>query len=182
MKNKLFWPTIIVAVIIIVESVMLISNAQTKKPVVDDNNTEDIQNSETKTEYAVGFEWLEEEDGKPVLMLKANRDVSIDAIDLYIAYKNAKVNSIINSDELPKPSFSKISTEKSLVVMNYLISEPEGFKITAGQSVKVVKLGISPISTEAADFSIDARTQVVENGTVKVLPFTSNNLIVNSTL
>jgi hypothetical protein len=114
--------------------------------------------------------------------MTTNKKVSIDAIDLYIGYKGGKVESVKNSGELPKATFSKISSEKSLVVMNYLISETDGFLLEPGEIIKIVELQITPSSTESSEFFIDAKTQVVENGTAKVLPFSSNNLIVNSTL
>lgn len=181
MKNKLFWPIVIVAIVVIIESVLLLSNKQFIKS--NDNGVEDtvIPTEEVKEVEAVSFEWMEE-DGKATLILTANKAVAIDAIDLYIDYKNAKVKSVKNLDELPKPTFSKISTEKSLVVMNYLISDSEGFKLEAGQSVKITELEVTVDSVEAAEFFIDTKTQVVENGTAKVLPFNSKNLTVNSTL
>jgi len=176
MKNKLFWPIIIVAVVIIVESVLLLSdNKVNKTPEIV------VDSEEIVAEDVVNFEWLNETN-KATLVMTANKEVSLDAIDLYIAYKNVKIDSVKNLDELPKPSFSKISTEKSLVVINYLISEEDGFKMTTGQSVKVAELEISLESTGSAEFSVDQKTQVVENGSAKVLPFSSKKLIVDSTL
>lgn len=180
MNNKLFWPIIIVTIVIIVESILLLSNKQIGKQ--EENNTANITpTEEIIAEDVVSFDWLNEA-GKPILILTANKDVAIDAIDLYIAYKNVKVNSVNNLNELPKPTFSKVSTEKSLVVMNYLISEATGLKMVSGQSIRVAEFKISSISTTGAELSIDTKTQVVENGTAKVLPFNSNKLIVNSTL
>jgi len=178
MKNKLFWPIAIVAVVIIVESILLISGKQAGLKI--NNPVDVIPSEETVPEDVVSFTWLNEEGSKPVLMLTANKKVAIDAIDLYIAYKGTKVNSVKNLDELPKPSFSKVSTEKSLVVMNYLISEDAGFNIDEGESVRVAQLDITVDPAKVTELSIDPKTQVVENGSAKVLPFNSQNLIINS--
>ena len=180
MKNKLFIPIIIVTLIIILESVLLLTNSQaskTKTRIIDTGTPRVIQ-----VEDAVSFEWQNEDNNKVNLVMKANKNMSIDAIDLYVAYKNTKVKSVNNLNELPKPTFSKISTEKSLVVMNYLIPEAEGFKLVKGQSVRIAEFDLIPTSTGSAELSIDPKTQVVENGTVKVLPFNSKNLIINGSL
>lgn len=183
MKNKLFWPIIVVAVVIIIESVMLLSdNKLSKNETTNNIKTEVLPTNEVNEEKVFSFDWVKENNNKIILVMTANKEVSIDAIDLYIGYKGTKVSSIKNFGELPKATFSKISPEKSLVVMNYLISEADGFLIQAGKTIKIAELQITPSSTETSEFFIDAKTQVVENGTAKVLPFNSNNLIVNSTL
>ncbi|MFA5026158.1 MAG: hypothetical protein WC503_06660 [Candidatus Shapirobacteria bacterium] len=183
MKNKLFWPIIVISIIIIVESIVLISRNQANKTALTNNVEVNVTPNEEVKKVAdvFSFEWLYES-GKATLTLTANQTVSIDAIDLYIGYKNVKVDSVKNLEELPKPSFTKISTEKSLVVMNYLISEADGFKITAGQNVKIAELEISPDADGGAELTIDKGTLVVENGTAKVLPFSSRNLIINGAL
>ena len=169
MKNKLFWPIVLVSVVIIIESVLLLSN-NSKKAVVVTEKTTPVQQVVKKVEPVVSFSWVDV-NGKTVLEMSAKRAVAIDAIDLYISYKDIKVNSVVNVGDLPKPSFSKISTEKSLVVMNYLIPEAQGFKMAAGQIIKVAELDLTILNAETAKFSIDPKTQVVENGTAKVLPY-----------
>ena len=182
MNNKIFWPIVLIAVVIIAESVLLLTGGQDQKTKTVVTDTTTVPTEEVIEENAVDFEWLNETTGKVVLVMKANKAVSIDAIDLYIAYKNMEVNSVKNLDELTEPTFSKISTEKSLVVMNYLIPEPEGFKMSEGQSVRITELDVTANSMEPAELSIDSKTQVVENGTFKVLPFNSVDLIINAAL
>lgn len=179
MKNKLFIPIIIVTLIIMLESVLLLTTKQGQKTktMVTDTGAPRV----TLIEEAVSFEW-QNEDNKATLVMKANKNMSIDAIDLYVAYKNTKVKLVNNLNELPKPTFSKISTEKSLVVMNYLIPEVEGFKLAKGQSVRIAEFDLIPTSTESVELSVDAKTQVVENVTSKVLPFNSKSLIINGSL
>lgn len=180
MKNKLFIPIIVVTLIIIFESVLLLTSnrgQKTKTTVVDNGTSRVVQ-----VEDALSFEWQNKDNNKADLVMKANKNISIDAIDLYVAYKNTKVRSVNNLNELPKPTFSKISTEKSLVVMNYLIPEVDGFKLLKGQSVRIAEFDLIPNSTESVELSIDAKTQVVENATSKVIPFNSKSLIINGSL
>jgi hypothetical protein len=174
MKNKLFWPIVLVAVVVIIESVLLLSSKEQQKRESVMVNT--VTPTTAVEEKVVDFSWLNES-GKVTLIMKANRTIAIDAIDLYVAYTGGEVASVTNLGDLPKPSFQKISKDNSLVVLNYLISATEGLKLTAGQEIKVIQL-----TGKETQLSIDSKTQVVENGTAKVLPFNSQNLIINSTL
>jgi len=169
MKNKLFWPIVIISLVIIVESILLISNNKSKNQVVVEEQTP-VVSEVVKAEPVIEFTWIDE-GSKKILEMRTKKTVAIDAIDLYISYKGATINSADNVGDLPKPSFSKISTEKSLVVMNYLISEAEGFSIASDQVVRVAELDITPLEGVSPELSIDSKTQVVENGTAKVLPY-----------
>lgn len=157
---------------------LLTGNKGKQITVVNKTTTE--PSVEVRKEAVVAFNWVETGKNKVVLEMTAKQKAAIDAIDLYIGYKNMKVNSATNAGELVKPTFSKISTEKSLVVMNYLISETGGLVLEAGQKVKVVELEVSPKSSGSPELFVDGKTQVVENGSAKVLPFNSQNLIINS--
>lgn len=179
MKNKLFWPIILVAVVVIVESVILFTGGKvTPKNVVVNKDIPEVKPTEIIKKSQLSFYWINSD--KPILMLKADDTVSIDAIDLYISYKGGEVLSVKNLGDLPKPSFQKISKEKSLVVLNYLVSAADGLKLSAGQEIKVLELEVK--NTNNLKLSIDSKTQVVENGSAKVLPFNSQELIINSSL
>lgn len=172
MKNKkLFWPIGILCVIVIAVSIMSLSQkTDLNKAPVD----------EVVPEAKVSFTWENEE--KPVLLMKANEEIAIDAIDLYIGYKGLVVDAVTNLNELPEASFSTISTDTSLVVLNYLISEVEGFKMSPGQVLRIVDLDVILDSDQSGELSIDPKTLVVETEISKVLPYTSENLMINSTL
>jgi hypothetical protein len=175
MKNKLFWPIVLVAVVVIIESVLLLSAR--KQSVVKEATVVNTVTAPVVVEQkALDFTWLNEA-GKVTLMMKADRAIAVDAIDLYVGYQGGEVTTVTNLGDLPKPSFQKISKEKSLVVLNYLISAPEGLKLAAGQEIKVIQL-----TGKETQLSIDPKTQVVENGTAKVLPFNNQNLVINSAL
>lgn len=176
MKNKLFWPIVVLSMVIMIESVLLMSGG---KNVKRNNILSEIPLAgEESTENIIDFSWSNEETNRPILIMTANDRVAIDAIDLYIAYNGLIVNSVSNLNELPEPTFSKVSSEKSLVVMNYLISSENGFVVEKNQSIKVAQLEINLDPNKTADLSIDPKTQVVENATVRVLPFNDTSLVI----
>lgn len=182
MKSKLFWPILILSVVVMAESLSLISSSQTTNKKDNFLSKTPLIKEEVINQNIIDFSWSNDKADKPILIMTANKKVMIDAIDLYVAYKGVIVNLVKNLNELPEPTFSKISTGKSLVVMNYLINDAEGFNIEKGQSIKVAQFDIKIDPTKTAELSIDQKTQVVETGTVKVLPFSSKNLIINGSL
>lgn len=182
MKNKLFWPIVLISIVIIVESIMLLSSDKKTQKVEQENKVEIPRIEEVKKEEILSFEFVQEKEGKAILVMRVKKEIAIDAIDLYIGYRGVKIGEVKNLDELTKPTFFKVSQEKSLIVFNYLISESEGLKLKSGEEVKVAEINYTLKKDEKAEFLIDLKTQVVENGSAKVLPFSSQSLIINSTL
>lgn len=176
MKNKNLLPIIFLSFVVIVVSLFSMTSLKNKTPILE-NLTEikDDQKGEIIT-----FSWENIE--KPVLVMTASEEVSIGAIDLYIGYKNVEITGVTNLGELPEPAFSRVSKGNSLVVLNYLISEDDGFKILPGQSLRVVELDILPQVDQGYELFIDQETNVVDNETVKGLTYKSENLIINSIL
>ena len=176
MINKNLLPIIFLSFVVIVVSLFSMTSLKNKTPMLE--NLAEIKDDQ-KGEI-ITFSWENIE--KPVLVITASEEVSIGAIDLYIGYKNVEITGVTNLGELPEPAFSKVSQDNSLVVLNYLISEDDGFKILPGQSVKVIELNISPEMTSEAEIFIDKETNIVDNNTIKGLPYKSENLIINSVL
>lgn len=166
MKNKNFLLLILVAVVVILGSVFYISG---NKPNVS---------PEVALE-AVSFTWKEGE--SPVLMMKANRDLALDAVEIYLDYEGVVINSATNAGDLPTPSFIKVSTVKSQVVANYLISDPNGLVLKKDQSIAVLSLDIDQSSVGDNKISMNPQSQLVESKTSKVLPFNNQDLIIKST-
>lgn len=170
MKNKNILPIVFLCFIVI--AVSLFSMTSLKKNVsklVTDNN----QQNEIITFY-----W--EKGEKPILMMKASEEVAIGAIDLYVGYKNVEIANVANLGELPEPAFSKVSEKNSMVVLNYLISDELGFKVSPEKNIKLIELDISSEIIEGAELFIDQKTNIVDNNTIKGLPYKSENLIINS--
>ncbi len=174
MKNKYFLPVVLLSLVVIAVSLFSITN---QKKITDiDGGMVDTQSKEE----IVSFSWQKGE--KPILLMTASEEVSIAALDLYIGYKNIEVVGVSNLGELPEPAFQKVSNDNSLVVLNYLISEDDGFKIYPGQSVKIAELDISSEITTGAELFIDEETNIVDNNTIKGLPYKSENLMINGSL
>lgn len=172
MKKIFFLPIILLSTVVIAVSLFSISGQKEMT-----NNNERVVEPQLKEEI-ITFNWQEGE--KPVLLMSASKEVSIGAIDLYIGYKGVDVVKVNNLSELPKPAFFKISEKNNLIVINYLISEDEGFKLSAGQSVRVMELELSSELVSGAQLVVDEKTNVVENDTVEMVPYKSENLIIKS--
>lgn len=180
MKNKkIFIPTILISIAVIAVSIFSLSSK--KGGEITNFN---FPNKESGKNNIITFTWKQAD--KPVLVMTASEEVSIDAIDLYIGYKNVEIAGVNNLGELPEPAFSKVSTNNYLVVLNYLISEDDGFMMFPGQSVNVLELDLSSEMVNGSELFIDEKTNVVknvvDNETQKELPYKSENLIINSTL
>jgi len=166
----------VVAIAVIVESLLLFTkaNPQTTGPVALPTSVE--QQSTT-------LQWQEINKNEVALMLSSDKDVAVDAVDLYIKYDPSMV--VIKSATVNKgfvtPSFKKINPEKGLVVMNFLVSEASGFKLKAGLNVELARLTVEYSKNGTTEFSLGEGTLVVENATAKVLPFNSEKLVINVT-
>jgi hypothetical protein len=100
--------------------------------------------------------------------------------------KNLTLANLTFDVKMPKPSFGKISTQTNLVVVNYMISEPNGLKVLKNTSMVLAKFDVTAkvAGTYVFDVStsIDSKesaTMFVENATSKVLPFSSSKLTIN---
>ena len=170
MKNKNFFLVALVAIVIIAGSLFLISSSKSKT---------ETEVKKVGDEVAT-FEWQEGE--SPILMMKANRDLALDAVEVYLDYEGVVINSVTNAEDLPAPSFMKVSTAKSQVVANYLISDPEGLVLKKDQSVAILRLDIDQASTaNGYKITMNPQSQIVESKSSKVLPFNNQDLIIKST-
>lgn len=176
MKNKKYFiPIVLLSIAVIAVSIFSLSSKKSSEVVNFDSPSIEVEENNVIT-----FSWQQAE--KPVLVMTASEEVAIGAIDLYVGYKNVDVAGVTNMGELPEPAFSKVNSDNSLVVLNYLISEDDGFKISPGQSVNVLELDLSSEMVDGAELFIDNKTNVVDNETVKGLTYKSENLMINSTL
>jgi len=179
MEKKQIIKTLIplAAVVIIIESVLLLSRSVGKigpQTLKEGSNILVSLNWEAKGEVETG------KSEEVVLKMKAEKEVFIDAVDLYIKYDPTQVtvSDVTFDNDFVKPSFSKISQEKGLVVVNYLVSAPKGFGLKIGAGVDLARLKVNYIAEGEVSFEVGEGTLVVENGSAKVLPFNSDSLIV----
>jgi hypothetical protein len=189
----------VVAVVVLGESVMLISGMGNKggiKPVepgvnvepakmeesVKGNEVYNIKIESDKTEYKVG------ESGNVRVVMVGNVDKALDSINAYVKYDPSafEASNMEFDQKLPAPAFSKVSTLKSLLVANFLIADPDGLKLIAKEELLVMSFNIKALKAGAYNFEIstgkemkESATMIVENGTSKPLAFSSNKLSVN---
>lgn len=186
----------IIAVIVLIESVLLISGIQKKKTqneVSESSPTTqvitegaesavyDINISADKSELNKG------ESGKMNVTLKGSTARSLDSVNIYVKYDPTAfdVPELMFDKKLPKPVFSKVSTSRGLLVANFLISDAEGLKLDANEELSLMEFNFSPKKSGEFNFEIstgnemkESATMIVENTTSKVLPFSSNKLTV----
>ena len=201
-KNKLLTYMVpVLAVVVLVESVMMISRLQNKavltsvssptqppvvvsNPTMADDKIYDITISTNKATYAVG------EQGTGYVKMSGNVAKMLDAVNVYVKYDPTMfdVTSLSFDKKLPTPAFSKVSTLKSLLVANFLIAEANGLSLPANNELNLMTFKFNVIKAGTFNFEIstgadskESATMIVENGTAKSLPFLSNKLSINVT-
>lgn len=190
----------IAAVLVIVESVVLV-NSLTKKRNETMNQTTGIENNggkvgseEAVMELVFATDSKTMEVGKPQkveLNLMGKETRYLDAIDIYIKYdpKVMTISGLENGFRLPKPTFGKVSESKGIVVANFLINEPKGgMRIGEGEVVTLLSFDVKPLKEGEYNLSIgtgedgkEMTTMFVENASIRALPFSSNKLTVKVT-
>lgn len=186
----------VIAVVVIAESLLLITNLSqktaVKNPVVITNGVTPTVVMETpvfnvvamaeKTDLKVG-------EKTTVTVYAVNKDDrSLDSVNLYLKAdtKNLSLTNLTFDAKMPKPSFSKISTLKDLVVVNYMISESSGLKVVKNTSmvlakfdVTAKKVGTYTFEVSTSNDSKESATMFVENATSKPLAYSSSKLMIN---
>jgi hypothetical protein len=167
------------ALLVIIESILLLTKTTKKNEVIlpPGSKTSVILSWEGNKNAKMG------KTEEVVLKMKASKEVMIDAVDLYIKYDPTKitVSSFVADKNFVKPSFNKISQDRGMVVVNYLVSETKGYKL-GEKEIELARLKVNYISEGQATFQLGESTLVVENGSAKVLPFNNTNLVINATL
>lgn len=188
-KKYLMFLIPLVAVVVVVESIVLVSGLKKNQSV---NGLPVAQPTKTlpvldivfggKTEMKLG-----ETSDVEVSVISKN-DYSVDSIDLFIKYDKSAfdLSDLTPGNTLPKPNFSKISDKKSLVVVSYKIAEAEGFQIRKNEALSLVKFRVTPKKEGSFAFEVntgevdkESVTMFVKTGRpVTTLPFSSNKLTV----
>jgi hypothetical protein len=186
----------VVAIVVILESVILISRASKPQTVIlDDQNMEQSNNAVVDQNPVLEFMFETESNTMQLNktgLVKVNMipvaDYNLDAVELYIKY-DPEVMTISGLDydrSLPKPTFSKISVEKGMIVANFLISDEAGFGVRSGEVQSLITFMVTPkvpgnytLEVNKVALGEESATLVVDNGTKNALPFTSNKLDIN---
>jgi hypothetical protein len=187
----------VVAVIVLAESVVLISNLNSKvgtKNTVANLQQEVTPTGETvnapvyKITVAAAKEMQLNKAGTVEVKAVGSADKSLDSISVYLKYDPSafEISGLGFDKKLPVPTFSKVSQTKGMIVATFLISAPEGLKVKQGEELSLMKFNAKPIKTGNFDFEISTGTEAkesvtmfVENATSKILPFSGDKLTVS---
>lgn len=187
------------AVVVIFESVVLIgnltSNNETKvDPVIIMPNVSPVvtvkkESAVVDLVFEVASRTMEQGKSYPVsLNMLAKKDLQIDTFDLYVKYDPTalEISNLTFDKKLGKPTFAKVSKDKGLVVANVYLTEATGLKVTMAEVMKLMsfsvvpkKAGMTSLEMNTGNVNSESATMLVENGTAKVIPFSSNVLEVS---
>jgi len=199
-ENKLIKILVpIIAVVVIFESIMLVSSLEKQTQVSVSNSNVATESAEpsknietpvidltfitTSTDIKVGKSY------KVELDLVGNKNIFIDGIETYIKYNPelVTVNGLVSSDKLPKANLSKIDNENGVIKNIILIDDKTGYKIVKDQVNKILTFNIVPKKEGLIEFEISSSntdkkfvTMIVETATSKVLNFSSSKLEINA--
>jgi len=174
------------AIVVIIESLVLVAKL-TQKPAVTSVKISTSTNVVSKLNYKWGINLDTVKTGVmtnvPLLLTSVDNKVGVDAIDLYINYDPsiAEVVDVTVGKGLPVPTFKKINKEKGLVVLNFLMSDANGFILNKNVAAELINLKVNFLKEGTVDFSLGEASLVVENTSAKVLPFNSEKLVINVT-
>lgn len=201
MKNKDIFKVLIpiLAVVIIVESILVVSRLDRSKPVdviipeVDDELTEEIvelRQIEGKASFVFSVEDqnIEVGDKKRVtLEILPKEDFNLDAMDLYVGYSadSMEVSGLLEESGL-KATSKRVSEKTGMVLANFWFMEEGGYKFEAGKSVKLMSFMVEPRTAGVYELSMvetgDEVTKLVSSVGDEVVTygFSSEKLVINA--
>lgn len=187
----------VIAVIVIFESVVLVSNLEkgTTMTVVNEV-TPTVTVTEEKKIAAFDVSFLTDETQMKVgkkykvsVNLVPKNDYSLNALDLYVKFDPALVtiSNLVSSNDLATPDLIKVSDKKDVIAVNYLFADKEGVVFVKDKGMILLTFTVTPKSTGNSSFEIstgdndgDSVTMFVDKNTSKDLFFTSNKLEIQS--
>ncbi|MFA6368749.1 MAG: hypothetical protein WCX20_00015 [Candidatus Shapirobacteria bacterium] len=193
---RIFIP--IIAVIIIFESVMLVSGLEKSTvQVKESTNSASIEKQEVKTKDAFEVTFVTDSTEMKVgknytvkLQALVKEKRTLDAIDISVKYdaKNLEVTNLIFDEKLQEPIVGKAIKEDGMIVVKYIIETKQGITFNLNDMVSLLSFDVKAKQAGVYEFEIatgneDKKfdTMFIENTTVKALPFTSNKLEINVT-
>lgn len=188
---KLLMP--LIAVIIIFESVVLVSNLEknTNTSEVVSEVTPTVTVVEQKVEaFNIGI--LTDETQMKVgkkykvsVNLTAKDDYSLDALDLYVKFdpEMVTVSNLVSLKDLPTPDLIKVSDKKDVVALKYLFAAEDGVAFAKDSTSTVLTFIVTPkvagsssLEISTGDSEGDSVTMLVDKTNSKSLYFSSSKL------
>lgn len=190
----------IIAIIVVFESIVLVSNLDKTSKVINETNEINVVDQEIKeSELPVAdFIWetetLDMEVGKSyevILNLLTKEDVVLDSIEAYIYYdpQLATVSKLVTNKVIGEELKTTGIDAKTGLISAALWSSEEkgvGFESKKGETVKVLSFTVIPKTEGELDFDLSSSmtgdkiaTIIVETNTNKPLVYLTNKLEIN---
>jgi len=194
MNNKIIKMLVpVIAVIIIFESVVLVSNLEknTTATVVSNVtptvtvteekkiNSFDVNFSTDETQMKIGKKY------KVSVKLMPKDSYNLNALDLYVKFDPAMVtiSNLVSAKDLATPDLIKVSDKKNVVALNYLFTDKDGVAFIKDKEVTILTFTVTPKVAGSSFFEVstgdsegDSVTMFVDKNTSKGLFFTGNKL------
>ena len=192
----------IVALVVVVESVVLVSGLNNSTVQTDKSNESEVTVvPTTKIEEKPVADFVFETSTKEmkvgkaykvVLSLSANKDFSVDGVEVHMKYDPEKlaISKLLGGNDLPETATLKVDSGSGLVNGIFLVpvEDKTGYMVNTGESKEILSFMVTPKEVGAFDLYLetdntdgDLPTVLPETGTNKSLLFTTNKLEVNVT-
>lgn len=198
MNNKIIRTLIpVVAVIIIFESVMLVSSLEKNNTSATTNRITPtiVKENVAKEVSAVDVSFLTETPDMKVgkkykvsVNLMPQSSFNLNALSLFVKIDPnlMTISNLVSAKELPRADFIKVSDKKNVIATTFLFAAKDGVAFTKDKGVTFLTFDVVPKKTGVFNFEIstgdsdgDSVTMFVDKVTSKRLPFSSNKLEVN---
>jgi len=175
----------VVAVVIIVESIMVVSGLVKKNEDVSPDmssylseNEQDLADKvvedmgEPKANFVFSVDSKEMVVGKPYtieLDMLPKETFSADAIDVYVSYDATAfdVSALSEGSDMPTATSMRVSDKRDVILANFWFTETEGYGLEADKPVNLMSFVVTPKKSGSFDFSINR--QDVEVGISRIV-------------
>lgn len=185
----------VIAVVIVVESVMVVSGLK-KKPaempvMVNETGETGDMVSEPVGDPVADFVFSVDSKSMRVgqeynveITVSPKESFSIDALDLYLSYDPSafNVSSLVESAGMPSATSKQVSEKRGIVLANFWFMDESGYSFEAGKPISLVGFTVTPTKAGSYTFELNkqadlGKTKLVSGGDrVESLAFGSDPL------
>ena len=198
-KDYLKYLLPLVAVVVIIESIVLITGMEEKeKDFVPVNEEEVVESAMVEEQvppagepvlslsFATESRMMEKgKDYEVEVNLTALDDVTLDSLEVYVTYdpEAVELSELTFDNDLPDPVFSQVSEKKNMVVANYMVVASGGYMMDLSKVTSLMTFVVRPLRPGSFDLGFatgqedkTSVTMFVGNGSGQALPFSLNDL------
>lgn len=166
----------VLAVVVVLESVIVVSRLSKKTEVVPivENETDDSSQPVEQIDADINFRLMADKTEVGVgqksivtLAVVSKEEMKLDAIDLLLKYDptKAKVSALTEVGKLTATS-KRVSEKTGNIVANFWSMDEKGYQLTAGEELGLVSFTVEPLVAEDIDISI---VETAEMGSTKLV-------------